>query len=261
MLRTFIYQKNHWVEETEHLLLHDCVAFLDEEERRVYLYNGPKSNDKRLEKGYDSVTKLMLNLPDDSLELTVLLDDIPEKIQNILDVMFKRVRKEEESQKHVFTSLILIRMYVVFSMLTLILPIFSMLNLLNFLLLPVSNGVTAVTAVNYNLWFLISRILTIITTIFFIFNIIIGIYEQDIPVGIFSLVGVIVCIGIFLYLEQGIYLFNFQPGWSLTRYLILHTDLLGFFVLNLLVILIFELPNIAKLINFVKAYRKYIFLR
>ena len=261
MLRTFIYHDDIWIEETGHLLLHDCVAFLDEEERRVYLYNGPKSTYKRLEKGYDSVTKLMLNLPDDSIQLTVLIDEIPEKIQKEIDVMFDRVKEEKKTKKRIFSSLISIRLYLIFSILTLVLPIFSMLNIMNFLNFPVSNGIAAVTAVNFNAWFLISRMLTIVSIIFFILNIIIGAYEQDIQTGVFALVGAIACIGIVLYMGQGTFLFKFQPGWTSTTFLILQNDLLAFFALNLFAILIFEIPNIVKLISFVIIYRSYIFLR
>ena len=261
MLRTFIYQDEHWVEETEHLLLHDCVAFLDEEERTVYLWNGPKSTQKRLEMGYDSVTELMMGLPDDSLQLTVLLDSIPEKIQNKIDVMFEGVRKERESQKRIFSSLISIRLYLIFSIITFIIPIFSLLNLQNFLYFPVSSGITAVTSTDFNKIFMISRILTIITLIFFIFNDIIATYERDVKIGVLSLIGVITCVGILLYLVQGFYLFKFQPGWTSTRYLISQLDLVAFFALNVFAVLIFEIPNTLKLISFIRTYHKYIFLR
>ncbi len=261
MLRTFIYQNNIWVEETDQLLLHDCVAFLDEEERRVYLYNGPKSTYKRLEKGYDSVTKLMLNLPDDSIQLTVLLDEMPEKIQKRIDSMFESVRKEEETNKRRFSTLVTIRLYLIFSILTLVLPAFSILNMMNFLNCPVSSGVATVAAGNYNSWLLISRVLMVITIIFFIFNIIIGAYEQNIMVVVLALSGAIICIGINLYLEQGMFLFRFQPGSISTVYLILQLDLVVFFTLNLVAVLIFEIPILLNLILFVRTYREYIFLR
>lgn len=261
MLRTFVYHDNNWVEESEQLLLHDCVAFLDEEERTVYLWNGPKSTQKRLEMGYDSVTDLMMGLPDDSLQLTVLLDDIPDKIQNKIDVMFEGVRKERESQKRIFSSLISIRLYLIFSILALILPIFSLLNLQRFLFFPVSSGITAVTSTGFNTCFMTTRILTVITLIFLAFNVIIASYERDYKVAVLALIGVITCIGILLYLSQGIYLFNFQPGWTSTRYLILQVDLLAFFALNIFAVLLFAIPNILKLISFIRTYRRYIFLR
>ena len=261
MLRTFIYQDEQWVEETEHLLLHDCVAFLDEEERTVYLWNGPKSTQKRLEMSYDSVTDLMMGLPDDSLQLTVLLDKIPEKIQNRIDVMFEGVRKERESQKRTFSSLISIRLYLIFSIIALIIPIFSLLNLQNFLSFPVSSGITAVTPTDFNQIFMISRVLTLITLIFFIFNLIITSYERDYKATVLSLTGVIACAGILLYLVQGFYLFNFQPGSTSTTYLILQLDLVAFFALNVFAVLIFVIPNALKLISFIRTYRRYIFLR
>jgi len=261
MLRTFIYQDEHWVEETEHLLLHDCVAFLDEEERTVYLWNGPKSTKKRLEMSYDSVTDLMMGLPDDSLQLTVLLDNIPEKIQNKIDVMFEGVRKERESQKHIFSSLISIRLYLIFSILALMLPIFSILNLQNFFYYPVSGGVTEIYSTAFNTLFTVSSVLTIMTLIFFIFNVIIASYELDYKVTVLALTSVITCIGILLYLSQGIYLFVFQPGSTATRYLILKIDLFAFFALNVFAVLIFGIPNLLKLTSFIRTYRRYIFLR
>ena len=261
MLRTFIYQDEHWVEETEHLLLHDCVAFLDEEERTVYLWNGPKSTQERLEMSYDSVTDLMMGLPDDSLQLTVLLDNIPEKIQNKIDVMFEGVRKERESQKRTFSSLISIRIYLIFSILTIIFPLFSILNLQNFLYYPVSGGVTQIYYTNFTAHFTISSVLTILPLIFFIFNLIITSYERDYKATVLALTGVVTCIGILLYLSQGIYLFIFQPGWTSTRYLILQSDLFAFFALNVFAVLIFEIPNIMKLISFIRTYHRYVFLR
>ena len=261
MLRTFIYQDEHWVEETKHLLLHDCVAFLDEEERTVYLWNGPKSTQKRLEMSYDSVTDLMMGLPDDSLQLTVLLDNIPEKIQNKIDVMFEGVRQERESQKRTFSSLITIRLYVIFSILTFILPLFSILNLLKFLSFPMASGITAIYSTDFSTIFTISSALTITTLIFLIFNVIIASYERDYKVAVLALIGVVTCIGIALYLSQGIYLFTFQPGWTATRYLILQIDLFAFFALNVFAVLLFEIPNLLKFIAFVRTYRRYIFLR
>ena len=261
MLRTFIYQKDHWVEEDQHLLLHDCVAFLDEEERVVYLWNGPKSTQKRLEMGYDSVTNLMMGLPDDSIQLTVLLDEIPEKIQKKIDVMFESVRKEEEAQKQIFSSLTSIRLFVVFSIITLVLPVFSLLNLQSLFYFPISSGVIAINATNFNTILLITWILTTITIIFLILNAIIAIYEQDASPAVLSIMGVIACSGILLYLNQGIYLFKFQPGWTQTTYLILQLDLVVFFALNSFAVLIFWVPNLLKLLSFIKTYRKYVFLR
>ena len=93
----------------------------------------------------------------------------------------------------------------------------------------------------------------------FILNIIIGLYEMEAQVIIFSLMGLIICSGILLYLQQGIYLFLFQEGSTSTLYLIKIQDITLFYIIILSAIAIFELPNLLKLISFIRTYRKYIF--
>ena len=148
-----------------------------------------------------------------------------------------------------------------FSILTFILPLFSILNLLKFLSFPMASGITAIYSTDFSTIFTISSALTITTLLFFIFNVIIASYERDYKVAVLALTGVVTCIGIALYLSQGIYLFAFQPGWTATRYLILQIDLLAFFALNVFAVLLFEIPNLLKFISFVITYRRYIFLR
>lgn len=50
MLRTYIYNedKKVWLEE-ETLLLHDLCAILDEDDKILYIWNGPKSSPERFE--------------------------------------------------------------------------------------------------------------------------------------------------------------------------------------------------------------------
>lgn len=88
---------------------------------------------------------------------------------------------------------------------------------------------------------------------------IIGLYEMEAQVIIFSLMGLIICSGVLLYLQQGIYLFLFQEGSTSTLYLIKIQDITLFYMIIFSAITIFELPNLLKLISFIRTYRKYIF--
>ena len=88
---------------------------------------------------------------------------------------------------------------------------------------------------------------------------IIGLYEMEAQVIIFSLMGLIICSGILLYFQQGIYLFLFQEGSTSTLYIIKIQDITQFYIIIFSAIAIFELPNLLKLISFIRTYRKYIF--
>jgi len=144
-------------------------------------------------------------------------------------------------------------------MISVILPIFSFLNLSTSLFWPMFNGNYQVNDINYAAWINNSKIFTLITLIFFFINILIGIIEHENQVIIFSTNSMIISIGLIMYLNQGIFLFLFQEGSTPTTYLILSKDILIFLLLNSMALLIFEIPNIYKLISFFKTYRKFIF--
>ena len=89
--------------------------------------------------------------------------------------------------------------------------------------------------------------------------IILGIIENEYHVVVFSLLGVLVCSGLTIYLQQGIFLFLFQPGSSSSIYYISQNDINESLIIVLSGILVFEIPNILKLISFIKIYRKFVF--
>jgi FtsH-binding integral membrane protein len=89
--------------------------------------------------------------------------------------------------------------------------------------------------------------------------IIIGIIESEYHAIIFSLVGVLVCSGLIIYLQQGIFLFLFQPGHSSSIYYISQNDINEALIIIFSGILVFEIPNIVKLFSFIKIYRKFVF--
>ena len=233
MLRTFIYyeQKNNWLEESHNLLSHDLCAFVDEERKTIYLWNGPHSSKKRLEKGYESAIDLVSNYPDDSLQLTVLLDEIPDKIQKKLSIMLRDTKKELKSHQLLFSTLTSIRLYIILSVFGILLPIFSILNLLNFVS---SSGLTikTINIIDYQNWLTISLSLMSIAITCIILTMLLGIYERDYQAIVISLTGIIACVGILIYLNQREFLFLFQ-GTTSTSYLIATQDITVFFGLNL----------------------------
>ncbi|MFX1418692.1 MAG: hypothetical protein ACFE9N_07215 [Promethearchaeota archaeon] len=260
MLRTFIFNesKSHWIEEEHHLLSHDICAILDEEKEIVYLWNGPKSNKKRLRMAFKHIKELVLKFPELNIQFVMAQKNFPIEIKKKIE-LFLEPLKLGKSKILKFTRFTTIRIYFVSIIFVVLLPIFSFLNLSSSVFWPLDNGNYQINSIIYNTWLNNSKILTLITVILFIINLLIGIVEKEHQVIIFSLNGLIISVGLILYLNQGIFLFLFQDGWTLTNYLILQKDIFIFLVLILTAILIFEIPNLYKLISFFKTYYKFIF--
>jgi hypothetical protein len=198
------------------------------------------------------------NFPELNLQLILAKKNFPTEIQKKLGSMLESA-KRKEGNTLIFSRFITIRGFFIFLLGIIILPAISLLNLSTSLFWPKSNGIHKVNNNTFNLWINISKILIIITVFLFLINLIIGLAEMENQVIIFSFVGLIICIGIFFYLNFDIFLFIFQDGSTLTNFLILGSDLLLFISINTISILIFEIPNTYKFIFFLKTYRKYIF--
>ena len=260
MLRTYIFSetKSHWIEEENRLLMHDICAILDEESKTIYIWNGPKSTKERFKKGYNLVNELISSFPDSIFQLIVLKKGVPINIQEKLDSMLKDAKKEkDESLK--FSRFTTIRFYFALLLSAVILPLISIINLSSSLFWSGTNGNYEVDSSTFENWIKISKILIIITLILLIINVGIGIIELENQTIIFSINGVIICIGLVLYLNYGIHLFLFQEGSTLYNYFISKRDIVFFLIVSLVAISFFEIPNIYKLISFFKTYRKFIF--
>jgi hypothetical protein len=260
MLRSYVFyeDKYAWIEETS-LLLHDICAFIDDEKNKIYIWKGPKSSKQKFKNGYNLVENLVSNYPDSTFQLKVLKKEIPEEIQIKIDKMLETVRKGEEKSKLVFNRLITIRLFFIFSMISVALPILLILNLYSSLFWRISDNICEVSASIYDYMIEISRIILIITLLILGINVTIGIFEQEHQVIIFNISGFIICIGLLLFLNQGIFLFKFQEGSTLTNYLILKKDALVFLISVIISILLFEIPNLYKFISFLKIYGEFIF--
>jgi len=260
MLRTFIFDesKSHWIEEEQRLLFQDICAILDEENNILYLWNGPKSKKKKFREGYRQIRQLISNYPELNIQLIMSRKNFPIPIQNKLDSLLESM-KLESGKNLKFSRFTTIRIYSISIIISVILPITSILNLSSSLFWPKFFSNYQINNISYAVWINTSKLLCLITLIFFSINLLIGIIEYENQVIIFSTNSVIISIGMILYLNQGIYLFLFQEGSTSSIYLILPKDIFIFLILNFIALMILEIPNIYKLISFFKTYRKFIF--
>ena len=259
MIKTFIFDENksQWLEEEHRFLSHDICAILDEDKETIYLWSGSKSSKDKFRKGYKQIKELIANFSDLSIQIVMVKKNFPNEIQEKIDsfVESMKIGKKKVLRFSRFTT---IRIYSISILFVILLPILSFLYLSSSLTWSISNGIYQVNSTMYNSWIENSKFLIFITLILFSINIVIGIIENENQVIIFSLNGLIISIGLIFYLNQGIFLFLFQEGSTLTSYLILQTDIFIFLFVILIAMLIFEVPNLYKLISFFKTYRKFI---
>ncbi|MFX1312022.1 MAG: hypothetical protein ACFFHD_05370, partial [Promethearchaeota archaeon] len=160
MLRTYVFKesKSCWIEEDRRLLLHDVCVFLDETNKKIYIWNGPKSSKEKSKKGYELVGEVLSNYPNLKLQLIVLNKDIPPHIDSKLNSMLEPT-KDEKIKRLLFSRISTIRFYFVFLLSVIILPIIAFINLSLSLLWSVSNENYVVNSVLYEKWINTSKIL------------------------------------------------------------------------------------------------------
>jgi len=261
MLKTYIFDdaNKKWIEEDKSLLYHDLCAILDEERNIIYLWNGPKSSQEKLKKGYSLLETLMSYYPTINFKLSIIKKKVPNDVQNRIDVMLNKIKQEEKKDYYKFSRFMTLRLSFIFLLCSIILPFLSYANLVFSLSWTKSDSNFEIGAEAYKNWLQFSFILILASLIFFSIMIVIGIIEIEYQAIVFSLLGVLVCIGLVLYLQQGIFLFLFQEGSSSSIYYFRQNDIIEFLIIITLGIIIFELPNTIKLISLMKNYRKFIF--
>jgi len=262
MLKAYIFDEANkkWIEEDKSLLYHDLCAILDEKRNIIYLWNGPKSSQERLKKGYGLLENLMSKYPTINFQLSILKKEVPSYIQDRIEIMLNEIKYKDKKDYYNFTRFTTLRIYLIFLLVSIIFPLLSFLNLVSSLSWTKIDGNFEIGAEAYNNWLLISFILIIIPLISFSIMIIIGVIEIEYQVIVFSLLGVLVCSGLIVYFQQGIFLFLFQGGSPSTPiYYIRQNDMVEALILIVLGIIVFEIPNMIKLITFIKTYRKFVF--
>jgi hypothetical protein len=258
-MKTFRFDdsKSQWVEEKEHLLSQDICVFLDEDKEIIYLWKGLKTSKKRFKLAYDQIKDLISHFPELNLHFMMVEENFPNHVQEKLDSMLKRAKKEKSSEM-LFSRFMTIRIYFLSLLSVIILPIFCIINLSSSLLWNSTGESYNISNRDFQTWMNYSKILTSITLMFFVINLVIGIIEIENQIIVISIVGLLMCIGLIIYLNFDIYLFLFQEGSTLTNYIILKRDIMYFLLINIISISIFHIPNIFKFISFLKKYRKYI---
>ncbi|MFX1497438.1 MAG: hypothetical protein ACFFBH_07925 [Promethearchaeota archaeon] len=261
MIKTFIFNeiKNIWIEEEEYLFLHDLCAFFEDNNPNIYVWKGPKCSKRRYKKAYRSLNELVSKYVFPKFQINVLVKHIPHQIEEILNKMLNTAKEQEGNTKLKFSKFTTIRLYLVFLFIAIVLSIISIISLTNWLFWPKIDGNVMITSLLYQIWLIYPQILIFISLIMFILNTIIGLYERETQVIIFSLIGLIICCGIVLYLQQGIFLFIFQEGSSESLYIIKIEDIIVFWITILSAIALFVVLNLVKLVTFIRTYSRFIF--
>ena len=261
MLRIYIFNgdDNIWIEEKLTLLKHDICAFLDEDHREIYIWKGPKSTKEKYRRAISAIKPLIESRTTFHLTLNDTNQKLPPYIQTKLNELIKTKSDEEERSKYIFAHFITIRFYFILLIISIVLPLVSIINLAAFFNWSSSGGNYVVMAEAYRYWLNFSSLMILITILSFSGSIVLGIFEQEYQVIIFSSIGLIICMGLLIYLQQGIFLFTFQEGSTESSYFIKKTDLYLFISVIIAVTAIFLIPNIIKLITFLKTYKKFLF--
>ena len=260
MLKTYIFDESNknWIEERLSLLYHDLCALLDEERNIIYIWNGPKSSQDRLKKGYEQLKNLVSNYPNINFQISILNKKVPDYVQMRLDKMLSEIKYDDKKKFDKFSRFITLRLYFIFLLSALIFPLISCLNLSTSLAWRKTGYNFEVSSGLYDNWLSISLFFIILTIISFAIILIIGIIEIEYKIITYSVIGLVVSSGIAIYLQQGIFLFLFQDGSTASIYYIKQSDIQLFLVIIVFGIVIYEIPNLVELINFVIVYRKFI---
>jgi hypothetical protein len=262
MLKIYTYnkQRNVWIQEDQVLLLHDVGAIVDEKNNILYIWKGPKAKKEKIKSAKETLDVLLSKYPIKDFNVKELVPDkLPEHIKLYLEELLDPIKTLRKSEKYKFSKLITLRAYLLLTILILGL-IFLYLGILSSSLFwPIQNNTTRVSEAIYLNWVRILQITNFVIFLLLISQLVLGIFEKDPEVKLFSIVGLMISIGIMLYLNQGVFLFLFQNGNDPDIYEILFVDLLIFIIINYLVIMIIFLLSVYKLYKFIKTYREFLF--
>ena len=261
MLKIFIYyeEQDKWVEEHSHLLYHDFAAFIDEDNKVVYLWNGPRCTRERSKKGSKAIYNIIYNYTEENFQIINLKKQIPPHVKSRLDEMLEVAEKEEQKADYHYSHFSTIRLHFFLTIISLILPIITLFILNSSLFWDSVGNTYIIYAEFYSNWLSCTYIFILICFILLIPQLILAVYEYDKSIIVFSATSIIICISLLIYLQQGIFLFQFQEISTPELYYINKIDIYLFLLLISSSIMLFEIPNIIKTINFFMTYKKFIF--
>jgi hypothetical protein len=261
MFRIYVFNEfnSNWIEENDSILYHDLCAIFDENNNSIYLWKGPKMSKNKYKLGQKTLESLLAKFPEKHYTINNFSKETPKEIVAKIDNLLETVKKEENLRIYNFSRFTTIRLFIIFQLALIILPIISYINLLSSLTWEVSAGSSEVSAGLYSGWLNISLSLTILILILYIFNVIIGLVELEYQVITYSILGIIISIGLIVYFQQGVFLFLFQAGSTQYIFYIAQTDLNLFLILIGISSILLELPNLLKFISVLRIYKRFIF--
>jgi len=261
MLRSFIFnEENKWIEESQILLFHDICVVIDTKEKTAYLWNGPNTKKARIKKAKKELISLFSNFTEKKWEISEKISQFPSEITQIIDSMLELSKKNREMGKLKFSRFSSIRVSFILLIIIFFLNLSSIIFLITLFFIPSVYGVYMISSDFYFLILEVYGIITIITLLVFIINFLLGFFEKDYRLAIFSLVGIIVDLGVLFYINQGIFLFIHQEGSTGDLFLILKSDFIIFLLLNIIALAIEFIPNLYQLTEFYKTYKDFIFI-
>lgn len=248
-MKTFIFDENleNWKEEDKNLLLHDLAIFLDEKNKILFLWTGPKSKKKKEELGLKSLS--LIKEKYEGFELKILKDDIPSEIHKQLMNLLRKYGKQE---RKTLERIIYLKLFIIFGLFGIFFLLIYSVSLLISLTWVSINGSFQIDALIYDGWILTSQILILISLLFFIGSQILSFIIKDLLSIIIAFIGVIISIGLLIYISQGIFLFIFQLGSTPTMYLISQNDLFIFLLTNLIGIIVLVIPCLFNIVQLFK---------
>ncbi|MFX0011552.1 MAG: hypothetical protein ACFE9R_14660, partial [Candidatus Hermodarchaeota archaeon] len=151
MLKTYIFNSNDniWIEEKFTLLKHDICAFLDEDQREIYIWKGPKSTKEKYRRAISAIKPLIESRTTFQLTLKDIDQKLPPYIQKKLDELIKTKSDNEERLKYIFSHFITIKFYFILLIINIGLSLVSITNLAVFFNWSSSGGNYVVMAETY----------------------------------------------------------------------------------------------------------------
>lgn len=230
--------------ETEKLYPHDIALFLDKEQKKIYLWEGPYATTTVKTQAIPFIEGLKKKY--DKFEFIEMSGVVPLNIQAELE---KKLDKSFEVTKKIdrdpYFSL-----FVILSVGLFVLMIISSIFILSLLGWGTSElrpGIYIVSEVDYSNWIQNSKIMVLVTIIISELLFIDSFFTRKIFLIMTGMVTSLIQLGIYRYVSLGVFLFDFQAGADPGTYNILMTQVALFVILYVIGIVAILMPLIISI--------------
>ncbi|MCP4763975.1 MAG: hypothetical protein GY870_19540 [archaeon] len=232
---SYVLNNRKWI-EAEKIYPHDIALLLDHESKKIYIWNGPRSPDKKKEEGTKYLNILKKKFSEfEYVKLDInLTPEIQNEINLRLDTSFEEVKTADRSPPYTgfmmscYISLALLGVAFIF----ILGPWFWLSTQNDELLFMVSEA-------NFNSWTQMTSIVIIILIINFIIQLVFALLSRKIFLIMTASIGVAVELGAFFYISMGIYLFDI---------VIPQNPISGFYYYGIIDIILYTLLHIIGLL-------------